>query len=196
MTETGKLLGERFGRALQQTHQLFGGDRRKGGDIPYIAHLLWVCSLVLYDGGDEEEAVAALLHDTLEDKPNLMTREDLLEAYGSRVLSIIDVSTDTPRDYLGGVKPPWQQRKLSFLESVEKCSPDLLRVAVADKVDNARSILGDYAQFGEQLWDRFNAGKKDIQWYYRASVDVFRRASFKSTLLDMLDELVGQIEKL
>lgn len=196
MKNRGNHLGDKFRRALQQTYQLFGADKRKGGEIPYIAHLLSVCSLVLYDGGDEDEAVAALLHDVLEDKPEQVTREQIQAEYGERVLAIVDASTDTPEDYQGGVKPPWMQRKLEYLDRAARTDPKLLRVTVADKVDNAMSLLEDHAQMGVELWKRFNASKEDIQWYYKSSVDVYRKAGVDSRLLVRLVFLVSQLEKL
>lgn len=98
----------RLYEAMQLTFELFGHDSRKSTSVPVMAHLLSVCGLVQNDGGDEDEAIAALLHDTLEDKPDKITRDEILERFGPRVLEIVEISTDTPVDYRGGPKPPWK----------------------------------------------------------------------------------------
>ncbi len=158
--KTNPILTEKFGRALQQAFELHGADVRKGSSIPVMAHLLSVCSLVLYDGGCEDEAIAALLHDALEDKPELINRQDIEQGYGEKVLKIIETSTDTPPDFAGGVKPPWRLRKKAYLKHAGQAGPALLRVTVADKVDNARAMLRDYRQVGIKMWSRLTPGRK------------------------------------
>lgn len=100
------LTGPRFGEALLYAVKLHGGDVRKGSSIPYVSHLFSVCALVLEDGGDEDEAIAALLHDSLEDHPEEVTRADLERRFGSRVADLVELCSDTPPDYEGGPKPP------------------------------------------------------------------------------------------
>ncbi|MGH7509005.1 MAG: HD domain-containing protein [Gemmatimonadales bacterium] len=161
-------LSHRFRDALALAAQVHAGDVRKGTAVPYIAHLLSVCSLILVDGGDEDEAIAGLLHDTLEDHPDLVSRSELERRFGVRVLSLVVACTDTPPDYSGGPKPPWRERKLAYLRHLNSAPPKDLRVALADKVDNATAILADYERLGEALWSRFNAGRTDQLWYTTA----------------------------
>jgi (p)ppGpp synthase/HD superfamily hydrolase len=193
MEQISLMLSSRFAEALTLAFELHGQDTRKSTSIPVLAHLLAVSSLVLYDGGDEDEAIAALLHDALEDKPHLITREDLKSRFGTRVLSIVETSTDTPVDYVGGEKPPWRERKEAYLNHARHADPGLLRVTVADKVDNLRAMLADYCQVGDELWTRFNAGQADQVWYYSEAAKAYEKAGFSSPLLEQLKRLVKQL---
>lgn len=178
----------------QPVVQLFGRDARKQSPVPVVAHLLGVCALVQHDGGDEDEAIAALLHDVLEDKPEELPAPAIEKRFGSRVLQIVRVSTDTPEDYVAGEKPPWKARKEAYLAHVRRADPSLLRVTVADKVDNLRALLADHARVGESLWSRFNAPKTDQLWYYRAAAQAYREVGFTGPLLTELDRLVKLLE--
>lgn len=179
--------------ALQLAFTLHGQDARKASPVPVMAHLLSVCALVQQDGGDEEEAIAALLHDALEDKPEEITPAEIAARFGERVLEIIIISTDTPEDYKGGAKPAWKLRKQAYLEHASQADPGYLRVTIADKIDNARAMLADHRRVGASLWDRFNAPKEEVLWYYRLSVDAYRAAGFTSPLLADLQTLVDQL---
>ena len=187
------LLSPRLQDALHYAIRLHGRDARKQSQVPILAHLLSVCALVQQDGGDEDEAIAALLHDVLEDKPRETSPAVLSERFGPRVLALIQLATDTPPDYAGGPKPPWRDRKERYLEHVRHASPSTLRVTIADKVDNVRAILADYQRVGESLWNRFNAGKADQLWYYQSALAAYKEAGFSGPLLDELDHLVGQL---
>ncbi|GAB4334350.1 MAG: HD domain-containing protein [Calditrichia bacterium] len=185
----------RFLDALTFAMKLHGSDLRKGTSLPYIAHILGVCSLVLYDGGSEDEAIAALLHDALEDHPGEISRETILQRFGQEVLSIIESCTDTPADYKGGPKPPWKERKTTYLEHLRTADQATLRVGLADKLDNARSILADYRKIGEDLWSRFNVGREEQLWYYRSLVQIFREAGMKGFMIDELEYIVECLER-
>lgn len=185
----------RFLDALAYAVQLHRDDVRKGTTIPYVAHLFSVCSLVQVDGGSEDEAIAALLHDALEDHPEEASREVVAQRFGHEVLAIVDACTDTPADYKGGVKPPWRDRKTAYLAHVKTADSKATRVALADKVDNARSILRDYRQIGDQLWSRFNTGKEDQLWFYRSLVSAFREAGAEGFLIEELEDTVTQLER-
>src|SRR5574340_1053492 len=186
----------RLYQALQFVFALHGHDSRKASPVPYLAHLLSVCALVQQDGGDEDEAIAALLHDALEDKPEETSREDILERFGGRVLALVEAATDTRVGYAGGPKEPWQLRKQRYLEHVRLADPSMLRVGLADKVDNARSILADHTRIGDRLWERFNRGRADQQWYYTQAVKAFEAAGCRGPLLDELKRLVELISRL
>jgi (p)ppGpp synthase/HD superfamily hydrolase len=147
----------------------------------------------MYDGGSEDEAIAALLHDALEDAPENISPEAIREHFGNKVLNIIRISTDTAEDFAGGQKEPWRVRKERYIEDITKTDPSLLRVTVADKVDNARAILRDLERVGDKVWERFNAGKRDQQWYYESTLKAYKTVGFQGCLLDELEKLVEQI---
>jgi hypothetical protein len=186
-------LSPRFQDALNLAFHLHGDTFRKSTSIPTMSHLLSVCSLVMYDGGSEDEAIAALLHDALEDAPESISPELIKEHFGDTVLRIVCVSSDTAEDYAGGPKEPWRVRKERYIEDVKKIDPSLLRVTVADKVDNARAIVRDLDKVGNKVWERFNAGKSDQQWYYGSTLEAYRTAGFQGSLFDELEKLVNQI---
>jgi hypothetical protein len=187
------ILSSRFQYAFNLAFHLHGGTFRKSTSIPTMGHLLSVCSLVMYDGGSEDEAIAALLHDALEDAPESISPELIKEHFGDTVLKIVRVSSDTAEDYKGGPKEPWRVRKERYIEDIKKTDPSLLRVTVADKVDNARAIVRDLNIVGDKVWERFNAGKSDQQWYYGSTLEAYKMAGFRGYLFDELEKLVGQI---
>jgi len=186
----------RFLDALTYAIQLHGADVRKGTGAPYVAHLLGVCALVLLDGGSEDEAIAALLHDALEDHPEEASPEMISRRFGQDVLAIVKACTDTPEGYKGGPKPPWRDRKTAYLEHVRRADRRALRVGLADKLDNARSTLRDYREMGDTLWSRFNAGKDDQLRYCRSLVTAFREAGAEGFLIEELDDVVTDLERL
>lgn len=188
------LMGPRFEEALLYAVRLHGRDIRKGTSIPYVSHLFSVCALVLEDGGDEEEAIAALLHDALEDHPEKVTRADLESRFGSRVLHLVELCTDTPPDYRGGPKPPWAERKWAYVKRIRDEGYPLCRVALADKLHNTRAVVMDYRRFGDAIWPRFKAGKDDQVKYHRALVEAFREARAPDHLVRELDSLVRELE--
>lgn len=162
-------LSEKFDEALAYAHDLHRDQTRKGGEIPYVSHLLAVSSLVLEGGGDEEQAIAGLLHDALEDQGDKISYEDLQKRFGSRVAGIVRACSDTEVV----PKPPWRERKQSYLDSLEHESADVLLVSAADKLHNARATLADTLYSESDVWSRFKAGRADQEWYYRALVRLF-----------------------
>jgi len=171
---------------------------RKGTSPPYMAHLLSVCGLVMYHGGGEDQAIAALLHDALEDASDKITPEQIGEEFGPKVQQIVQLCSDTPPDFRGGDKEPWQVRKDRYLEHVRSggVSPELLLVSVADKVDNASAIVRDLKLNGNSVWERFKAGKEKQLWYYLEMVSAYREAGVQKTLLQRLDDLVKEMQEL
>jgi (p)ppGpp synthase/HD superfamily hydrolase len=182
--------------ALDLAFRLHGHAARKGRNIPVMGHLLGVCALVQQDGGSEDEAIAALLHDALEDAPEQVTRGQIEHRFGAHVLRLIEVCTDTPRDYTGGPKPAWADRKNAYLAHARLTDPALLRVSIADKVDNVRSLIADYKRDGDKIWPRFHAGKTEQLWYYRNCIAAYSSAGFKGPLLDELRSLVDELGRL
>jgi (p)ppGpp synthase/HD superfamily hydrolase len=156
----GRLLTERFDEALVFASRLHASQVRKGTTIPYLSHLLGVASLVLEAGGDEDEAIAGLLHDAVEDQGGQPTLEEIRRRFGDRVAAIVEACTDadtTP-------KPPWRQRKERYVAHIAGAPADARRVSSADKLCNARAILLDYRILGETLWGRFSGGKDGTLW--------------------------------
>jgi (p)ppGpp synthase/HD superfamily hydrolase len=196
MTWLESVATARFLDALSFALEVHGRDRRKGTGVPYFGHLLSVCGLVLKDEGTEDEAIAALLHDTLEDHPATVTSTDLSQRFGNEVLVIVQGCTDTPPEYKGGPKPPWRERKLAYLEHLRHARQGVLRVALADKLDNARSMLADYRLIRETLWSRFNAGKQDQLWFLVSLVEAFQIARPPGQLLVELKSTVAELERL
>jgi GTP pyrophosphokinase len=183
------MLSPRFCDALVYATQLHRDQRRKGTHIPYVSHLLAVTALVLEHGGTEDEAIAALLHDAVEDQGGAETREAIRERFGEDVAAIVDGCTDA--DTLP--KPPWCERKKAYIEHIE-CAPRSVRlVSAADKLHNARAILADYRQLGEPLWGRFNGGRDGTLWYYRALADAFHSVE-SNALTEELDRTVAELE--
>lgn len=165
----GTELTERFENALVYASRLHGLQKRKGTHIPYVSHLLAVASLVIEAGGSEEEAIAALLHDGPEDQGGLATLEEIRGRFGVPVGDIVAACSDT----FEKVKPAWKQRKQDYLNHLDDADDSVCLVSCADKLHNARAILADYRRHGESLWDRFNAGRDEILWYYGELARIF-----------------------
>ncbi len=156
-------LTDSFNQAVEYAAKLHLGQKRKGTDIPYMSHLLATAVTVMEHGQDEDEVTAALLHDAAEVAGGRNTLENIRNKFGDRVADIVDHCSDTFEEK----KPPWEERKIAYLEGLKKVEdPSILLVSIADKLHNARSILKDYNKIGENLWERFNASRSDILCYY------------------------------
>jgi len=171
--------------------QLHANQVRKGGSVPYVSHLLAVTSTVLDNGGDEEEAIAALLHDAIEDQGGKETREKIRQLFGDRVVDIVDGCTDA--DTLP--KPPWRWRKEKYLAHLRNAPPSVRLVSLADKLHNARSVLADYREMGDQVWERFKGGREGTLWYYHELKDIFE-ALDSSALSREFVSVVSELERL
>jgi len=169
MSEDAPLVTARFRQALDYASVLHARQSRKGAKIPYVSHLLAVCALVLEDGGDEDEAIAALLHDAVEDQGGKPILEEIRRRFGTRVAGIVAECTDTDEV----PKPPWRRRKEEYLARLPEASPEALRVSCADKLHNLRSVLADYRKVGERVFDRFSAERDKTLWYFRSLVGVY-----------------------
>ena len=137
----------------------------------YVSHLLIVAGLVLEFGGDEDDAIAGLLHDAVEDAGGRARLEDIEKQFGARVARIVEACSDTD----AVPKPPWRQRKHAYIAHLNDASPSARLVSAADKLANVRSIIKDYREIGEALWSRFKGGRDGTLWYYRALADTFDR---------------------
>ncbi len=185
------ILSTRFEEALLFTTKLHAGQWRKGTTIPYVAHLLAVTAIVLENGGTEDEAIAALLHDAIEDQGGDFTRQEIRRRFGDIVVTIVDGCTDS--DVYP--KPPWRARKEEYIAHLRSASQSVRLVAAADKLHNARAVLADYRMLGESLWQRFHGGKVGTLWYYRSVADALRDAG-STPLIDELERVITEIEQL
>jgi len=183
-------LTARFGSALTLAHELHAGQFRKGTAIPYVSHVLAVAGIVLDYGGDEDEAIAALLHDAVEDCGGAPVLADIRCRFGDCVAGIVAACSDTDQM----PKPPWQARKEAYLAHLRDAPASVRLVSAADKLHNARAILADYRQIGNALWDRFNATKAQTLWYYRALVEAFE-AHGRTPLVSELARTVDAIQR-
>ena len=186
MTDLSSRLDEAFAYA-RTVHQ---NQTRKGSAAPYIGHLMGVTSIVLDDGGSEDEAIAGLLHDAAEDHGGRERLEDIRRRFGDAVANIVEDCTDswdTP-------KAPWAERKRAYIEHARRLPASSLRVSAADKVHNSYAILRDLRNVGEKVWDRFSAPADDVVAYYEGLVRAYREAG-GGRLVDELDRIVRGIRR-
>jgi (p)ppGpp synthase/HD superfamily hydrolase len=184
----GVKLGPRFLRAFQFAAEKHAGQTRKASSTPYIAHLMGVASLALEFGGDEDLAIAALLHDVVEDCGGAPLLKEVRQKFGSRVAKIVDGCTDSDTD----PKPPWRERKETYIRHLKSADAETRLVSGADKLNNVRSILSDYREVGESVWARFSGGREGTLWYYRALLEEFLRKP--NRLIRELELAVRELE--
>src|SRR5271170_3023557 len=164
-------LGTRLQRAFRYAAEKHAGQTRKQTAVPYLSHLMAVASLVLEAGGDEDMAIAALLHDVVEDCGGLPRLREIRKQFGSRVAKIVEGCTDS----FGEPKREWIERKKDYLREVKQADTETRLVSASDKLHNVRTILADYRKDGEAIWARFSGKKEGTLWYYRALSDEYRR---------------------
>lgn len=190
------LLTHRFSDALAFAFQLHAGQFRKASGVPYVAHLLSVAAIALEHGASEDEAIAALLHDAIEDQGGAPVRDEIRRRFGQRVADIVDGCTDSETI----PKPPWRARKEKYLAHLPSANSSVRLVCAADKLHNVRCLLQDYRTHGELLWDRFNGGKVGTLWYYRAVATILCEAQDSALpaerLIAELDRTLSQLEQL
>jgi (p)ppGpp synthase/HD superfamily hydrolase len=183
-------LTARFDEAFRYAHDVHGSQQRKGTAAPYISHLMGVASIVLEDGGTEDEAIAALLHDAPEDHGGRPRLDEIRQRFGDAVARIVEDCTDS----WDIPKRPWADRKQEYVEHARALTESSLRVSAADKVHNAYAILRDLRNSGEQVWARFNASPDDILSYYQSLVRAFKQSG-GGRLVDELERIVRGIER-
>lgn len=181
----------KFEEAMVYANQIHAGQRRRKTNMPYIAHLLGVASIVLEHGGDENEAIAALLHDAVEDAGGIKRLAEIREKFGATVADIVEGCTDS----LEYPRPPWRTRKEIYLMHLPKASPSIQLVSAADKLHNARALLRTCYLLGPSVWERYNGGKDGTLWYFRSLVVAFQAVG-PSALIKELDRTVAEIEAL
>jgi len=185
-------ISDRFRAAIDYALQLHGDHARKGDrDVPYVAHLLAVAALVMEHGGDEDAAIAALLHDAVEDRGGAPTLDAIRTRFGDRVAHVVDACTDA--DTMP--KPPWRPRKEAYIAHLAEADDDVRLVCACDKIHNARAILRDVHTCGEEAFAIFTTGKDGTLWYYRAVADVLLHHGPPHAAAE-LDRVVTEIERL
>jgi (p)ppGpp synthase/HD superfamily hydrolase len=185
-------LSERFDDALTYASRLHRTQTRKGGEIPYVGHLLSVASLVIEGGGTETQAIAGLLHDAVEDQGGAPVLAEIREKFGDDVATIVAECSDT--DVVP--KPPWKKRKQDYIDHLGDASEATILVSLADKLDNARAILRDYRTDGDDLWQRFSIhDPQQHLWYYRSLLAVYQVRN-STWLVAELERVLGELEAL
>jgi len=182
----------KFAEAVRVAAKMFADKTKKGTCIPYISHLLGTCAIALEHGATEDEAIAALLHDTIEDiKPTNEARA-AVGHFGKEVLRIVEACSDSDTH----PKPPWQERKERYLDRLAREDHAVLLVSASDKLHNARSIVSDLRNHGSSVWERFNAPREKQLWYYRELVKIFRKHLVENpALVAELDLAVTEMER-
>jgi GTP pyrophosphokinase len=182
------LTSARFESALVYAHQVHQHQRRKGTGIPYIAHILGVAALAMEYGAGEDEAIGALLHDAAEDGGGEATLAEIRARFGDTVADIVlgcsDSLVEDPEDKL-----PWRERKENYLAHLENASASVCLVSAADKLHNVRSIMRDYREHGEEIWNRFQGRRDGTLWYYETVADTLMRRYRAQLTRDLQDEV-------
>ncbi len=182
-------LTNRFAEAVTYALELHQEQRRKISGAPYAAHLLGAAANVLEYGGNEDEAIAALLHDAVEDQGGADARRAIADRFGESVASIVDGCSDSE----GPPKPPWRERKERHITHLRTAPPSVRLVSASDKLHNIRSLTADYRRLGDALWQHFRGGRDGTLWYYRAIVDTLQAIDSRP-IVDELEHAVAEFE--
>ena len=186
------VLTEKYSEAVLYASILHRGQTRKGNDIAYVSHLLGVSSLVLEARGDEDQAIAALLHDAAEDQGGRPTLDVIKGKFGSRVSGIVKACSDSLAEN-PDEKASWLVRKTEHIAKLAIADDDVIIVAMADKVHNARAIVSDLSIHGSKTWQKFNASREQILWYYTGNLLVAQERKAPRFLVDALDRALGEM---
>lgn len=190
MSKQPTALSDQFLSAFEFAFQLHRNQLRKGSEIPYMSHLIGVAALVMEDGGDETEAIAALLHDSVEDQGGAVTLEKVKQKFGDRVASIVEYCTDS----METPKPPWKDRKQALIEKAGAAGVSEFKILIADKLHNLRSIRYALQRFGGEVWGRFKGGREGSLWYYQLLLTTFRSRG-DHPYLDEMEVILEYLEK-
>lgn len=189
------VLTRRYADAVAYASSLHAQQTRKSTTIPYISHLLGVSSLILEAGGDEDMAIAGLLHDGPEDQGGQKVLDEIRGRFGDRVARIVQGCTDSLAED-PDLKEPWRKRKEDYIAHLKEVDDDVLTVSLADKLHNARTIVSDLMITGPSTWDRFNASPEDILWYYNEILATGRIRNGSQLLVTNLTEAISDMQKL
>lgn len=183
---------ERFRRAMDYAAQKHAQQTRKASDVPYLSHLLGVCSIVMANTGDEDVWIAALLHDAIEDQGGEPTAQEIEMLFGGRVADLVRGCSEMIAE-VDRPKPTWLERKMGYLEKLPHVEPAVMLISVADKLHNARSVLADWQRCGDDVYCRFSKGKVGTHWYYQEMIKAYREAgSAPPHLVKALEDTVAQ----
>jgi len=191
MSEVDKNFSPLFEEALLFASKTHASQMRKSSEVPYIAHVLGVTALVLEDGGSEIEAIAALLHDAAEDQGGKEMLETIRLKFGEKVAQIVLECSDT----LETPKPAWKNRKQNHLDSLQDALPETIRIILADKLYNSRTLLRSLREHGSSIWKNFNGDRDGTIWYYKQMLALLRER-IRSTQLIELEKNIIEIEKI
>jgi len=180
-------LTRRFNEAFLFASRKHAGQVRKGTPAPYISHLMGVAGIVLEAGGDEDLAIAALLHDVVEDCGGAPVLREVRRCFGKRVAHLVDGCTQE-------VDLPWRERREKYIKHLRHADADTRLVSAADKLHNARHVLTDYREIGDAIWKRFKGGRDGTLWYYQALAKEFRRGK-RNRVTHQLERVVGELAR-
>ena len=184
-------LSQKFEEALVYANRMHCDQTRKKTGVPYIGHILGVTAITLEYGGNETEAIGALLHDVVEDCGGAERLTEIRHRFGEGVSRIVDGCTDTDET----PKPPWRERKQKYIAHLKESDSPTRLVSASDKLHNTRAILADLRKRGPEVFERFSGKKDGTLWYYRALVIAFREHGDHTNLIDELDRVVTEIER-
>jgi len=186
--------GPRLAEAFAMALELHGGQTRKGSDAPYLTHVMAVAAMVGEYGGNEDQVIAALLHDAVEDQGGQSTLERIRAAFGDTVAAYVLACSDsvTPSE---SDKAPWRARKEAHIAKVAALPPEVKLILTADKIHNGRSVMAAHGDCGAAVWNRFKGGREGTIWYYRAMREALGQG-WDHPLLYELDELIARLGKI
>lgn len=176
----------RLVEAFRLAEELHRGQRRRKTEAPTLSHLMGVAALVMEHGGDEDQTIAALLHDGPEDCGGRFVLEQIRDRFGDRVAAMVEDCTDS----LEEPRPPWTDRKSRYIAHLETVPKDSLLVSLADKVHNTRSLVDGFARHGIRLWERFTASPEQTLWYYTSLLTIFKRRQS-----EQIEPLVSELDR-
>lgn len=176
--------------AFIYAHRLHRDQKRKATEIPYISHLMAVAAIVAEHGGTEDQVIAALLHDAVEDQGGRPVLEEIRAKFGEMVARIVEGCTDADP----AVRPPWRERKEAYLAHLKHASAEVQLVSACDKLHNARCIVAGLREHGPRYFERFNGGQSGTLWYYRSLVEAYPPGNLPAALMDELRRVIGEME--
>lgn len=191
-TGSKRVMSPRFNIALTYAAEAHSAQLRKGTSTPYVSHLLAVCSIVLENQGTETEAIAALLHDAVEDCGGLPRLADIRTNFGDEVADLVAACSDSTSEN-SDEKRPWRERKEAHLAKLDRASSSIALIYAADKLHNARCIVSDLRQFGEATWQKFKGGREGTLWYYGAVLEKLRGKT-QDKLIHELGRVIQEME--
>lgn len=177
---------KRFSDAVQFALDLHGQQFRKSTNIPYVGHLLRVAGLTIEYHADEDTAIAAVLHDAVEDQGGIPIADKIREMFGARVRGFVMDCSDS-FGKVGEKKRPWRERKEAYIEHLFKAPAESRLISSCDKLDNLRCSIACYREEGPRFWKRFNSSQDDYLWYYHTIIDVLEQTGGTPALQDLKD---------